>query len=251
MRNLRAAVTFLTRIPVPTSGEIDLTAAVPWFPLVGGLIGATVGGAAAGLLHLVPPFVAAALAVMLGVLLTGALHEDGLADVADAFGGGWTRTERLRILDDPLHGSYGVAALVGSIVIRVACVTSLGASPAAAFACLVAAHALARGGAVALMVILPVARPEGLGADHARNLSPRTTWLGILGGIAIAAVATGWWAGPFVIATAAATAVIGWLGMRKLGGVSGDVLGAAEQIGECLVLATATALASRYELWWS
>src|SRR5262249_54628222 len=84
MRNLRAAITFLTRIPIPVS-DAPLTAAVPWFPIVGGMIGLTVGLVAAGLLELVPALVAASVGVLLGVLLTGAFHEDGLADVADAF----------------------------------------------------------------------------------------------------------------------------------------------------------------------
>ena len=100
-----------------------LLAALVWVELAGddGVpnLDAKTGGVAAALMHIVPPFVAAALAVMLGALLTGAFHEDGLADVADAFAGGWTREDRLRILDDPLHGSYGVAALCGSIVLYV------------------------------------------------------------------------------------------------------------------------------------
>ena len=76
--------------------------AVPWFPIVGVVVGAAVGGIAAGLWHVVPRRVAAAVAVLLGVLITGAFHEDGLADVADAFAGGWTVERRLQILEDPL-----------------------------------------------------------------------------------------------------------------------------------------------------
>ena len=158
MRNLRAAIVFLTRAPVPIKGEPNLTAAVPWFAVVGAMVGGCVGATAAGLVHVVPSTVAATVAVLLGILLTGAFHEDGLADVADAFAGGWTREDRIRILDDPLHGSYGVAALCGSIVIRVVCVASLGLSPAAAFASVVAAHTLGRGAAVGLMAAVPVAR---------------------------------------------------------------------------------------------
>ncbi len=250
MRDLRAAIVFLTRVPVPLHGEPSLTAAVPWFPVVGAMVGAAVGGTAAGLIHLVPPLVAAAVAVLLGVLITGAFHEDGLADVADAFAGGWTREERIRILDDPLHGSYGVAALCGSIVIRVACIASLGFSPAAAFASVVAAHALGRAAAVGLMATVPVARPDGLGAEYAHLLSRRRAVAGVVAGIAIAAVATGWWAGPFVLAALVGAGAVAWLTMRKLGGVTGDVLGTAEQVVECLVLITATGIATRYSLWW-
>ena len=115
--------------------------------------------------------VAAAVAVLFGVLLTGAFHEDGLADTADAVAGGWTVERRLEILKDPRHGSYGVAALSGSIVLRIVAVASLG--PAAAFAGLVAAHTLGRGAAVVTMGVAPVARADGLGADYARAVGPR------------------------------------------------------------------------------
>lgn len=250
MRNLRGAIVLLTRVPVATGGPPSLTAAVPWFPIVGALVGGIVGGAAAGLFHVVPPFVGAALAVLLGVLITGAFHEDGLADTADAFAGGWTRDDRIRILDDPLHGTYGVAALCGSIVVRVACLGSLGFSPAAAFACTVAAHALGRATAVGLMVAVPVARPDGLGAEYARSLPRGRGLAGVSSGVIIAAVATGWWVGPFVAGSLVAGSSVAWLTKRKLGGITGDVLGAAEQVVECVVLATATGLAIRSSLWW-
>ena len=163
---LLAAVQFLTRVPVRTTRPPDLAGAVIWFPVVGALVGAAVGGVAAGLGELVPAGVAAAVAVLFGVLVTGAFHEDGLADTADAVAGGWTVERRLEILDDPRHGTYGVAALCGSIVLRVVAVASL--APAAAFAGLVAAHALGRGAAVVVMGVVPAAGPDGLGADYAR-----------------------------------------------------------------------------------
>lgn len=252
MGNLRAAITFLTRVPVPhRHGDTpNLASAVPWYPVVGALIGVAVGGIAAGLLHVVAPLVAASLAIMAGILITGAFHEDGLADVADAFAGGWTPAERMRILKDPLHGSFGVAALCGSIVVRVACVASFGASPAVAFACVVAAHTLGRCAAVALMMAAPTASADGLGGRAARSLSKGRASVGIAAGIAIVALAIGWWVGPLLLAGTVGAGAVGWLAMRKIGGVTGDVLGAAEQIVECLVLVTATALASRYALWW-
>ncbi len=144
---------------------------MPWFPLVGGVIGLAVGGVAAGLAELVPMAVAAAVAIIAGVMITGAFHEDGLADTADAFAGGWTREQRLQILGDPLHGSYGVAALCGTIVVRILAVASLG--PAAAFAGLVAAHALGRAAAVGAMATFPLATADGLGAGYASGLSRR------------------------------------------------------------------------------
>lgn len=251
MRNLRAAIAFLTRVPVPLGGDVNLSAAVPWYPVVGALVGLLVGGAAAGLLHLVPALVAACVAVVLGIAITGAFHEDGLGDTFDAFVGGWTRADRMRILKDPLHGSYGVTAMCGSIVIRVACVASFGVSPAVAFACVVAAHTLGRSAAVGLMAIVPAATTTGLGARAARSMAGPRAWIGVIAGLAISALAVGWWVAPFILGALVVTSHVGWWASRKIGGVTGDVLGTAEQFVECVVLVIATGLASRYVLWWA
>jgi adenosylcobinamide-GDP ribazoletransferase len=210
--------------------------------VVGALIGAAVGGVAAGLGEVVPPAVAAAVAVLFGIAVTGAFHEDGLADTADALVGGWTRERRLEILADPRHGSYGVAALCGSIVLRVVAVAAL--APAAAFAGLVAAHSLGRGAAVAAMGVVPLAKPDGLGAGYARSVSPRRALVTGLVGAGIAIIATGWWAGPLIAAAIAAAALIAFLAWRAIGGITGDVLGAIEQLAECAVLVTVAGLAA-------
>lgn len=246
-----AALQFLTRVPVRLRREPSLVAAVPWFPVVGGVVGSAVGAAAAGLWHVVPAAVGAAVAVLLGVFLTGAFHEDGLADIADAFAGGWTREARLRILDDPLHGSYGVAALCGSIVLRVIAAASIAASgPAAVFATLVAAHATSRAAAVGAMGTVPVAKAEGLGAEYARSVTPARAAAGVTAGLGITVVATGWWALPFAAAALLGAATMSWLAVRKIGGISGDVLGGIQQVSECLVLVVASGLATRHTVWW-
>ena len=103
MTGLLGAIQFLTRLPVRLASPPSPADTVPWYPVVGALIGLIVGGLAAGLAELVPTAVAAAVAVLAGVLLTGALHEDGLADVADAFAGGRTRDDR----DGGDHDSAG------------------------------------------------------------------------------------------------------------------------------------------------
>lgn len=244
------AVQFLTRIPIRLPAAAAHDRVVPWFPIVGALIGAAVGGVAAGLGELVPMSVAGAVAVAVGLLITGAFHEDGLADVADAFGGGLTREHRFAILEDSRHGTYGVAALATSLAIRI---LALGAilGPAAAFASAVAAHAVGRTAAVAAMTIVPPATESGLGADHARRLRPLPTALGIASGVAICAAATGWWAFPLVAAAAVGTLATGLLAMRKIGGLAGDVLGAIEQVAECLVLVVACGLAAHSRIWWS
>jgi adenosylcobinamide-GDP ribazoletransferase len=249
LTSLLAAIQFLTRIPIRLRREPDLAASVPWFPSVGVLIGGAVGGIAAGLWHVVPPLVAASVAVAIGLLITGAFHEDGLADVADAFGGGWTIERRLEILKDPRHGSYGVAALCGSLVVRVLCLGSL-PGPAAMFGAAVAAHAIGRAAAVGLMGVAPPATHQGLGADYGQAATPKRTIVGTLSGIAFCAVAVGWWVAPLAAVAIVSIVAVRWLAMRKIGGISGDVLGACEQVAECLALVTLTGLAAHYQLWW-
>jgi adenosylcobinamide-GDP ribazoletransferase len=246
---LLGAVQFLTRVPIRTRHAVPHERVVPWFPIVGVVVGAAVGGVAAGAAEVVPPLVAGAVAVAVGMLLTGAFHEDGLADVADAFGGGWTVERRLEILADSRHGTYGVAALVASVVIRVACAGSI-LDPAALFVSFVAAHTIGRGAAVVAMRTAPAARDSGLGVSAAAALRPLSAAVGVAAGLAAVAVATGWWVLPFVAVAALGVAATVTLAVRKIGGLAGDVLGAVEQVVECLVLVVASGLAASYDLWW-
>ena len=142
-----------------------------------------------------------------------------------------------------------MAALCGSIVLRVVAVATLG--PAAAFAGLVAAHTLGRGAAVAAMAAVPVARPDGLGADYARAVGPGRAAVGALVAVAIAALATGWWVGPLALAAVVGAAAVATLAQRAFGGVTGDVLGAIEQVAEILVLVAVSGLAQRHAVWWA
>lgn len=243
------AFQFLTRIPIRTGYAVPHHRIVVWFPWVGLVIGAAVGGVAAGLDELVPPAVAGACAVAIGLLITGAFHEDGLADVADAFGGGWTRDQRLEILKDSRHGTYGVAALTTSIVIRVAAIGSIPAGTAL-FASIVAAHMLARAAILAALLTIRPASESGLGADAARTMRRSTATMSIVATGAAAVLVVGWWAAPMIGVAALGTAATGWLALRKIDGIAGDVLGATEQVVECLVLVVASGLAARYAIWW-
>ncbi len=249
MNGFLGAIQFLTRIPVRTKAAVEHHRVVPWFSVVGALIGIVVGAVAAGLGHLVPTPVAAGLAIIAGLLITGAFHEDGLADIADAFGGGWTRQQRFEILKDSRHGTYGVAALAGSILLRVICVASI-SSPAAAFAGLVAAHTIGRTAAVGVLAVAPPATPSGLAADSGRSLRPLPTALGLVSGLGLVGVVAGWWAGPLVVAALFGAGGVVWLAIRKIGGIAGDVLGAVEQVVECLVLVVVAGLAQHHAVWW-
>ena len=242
-----AAAQFLTRVPIRLRREPVMTNAVPWFPPVGAVIGAAVGGVAAGLWFVVPPLVAAAVAVAFGLLVTGAFHEDGLADIADAFGGGWTIERRLEILKDPRHGSYGVAAMCSSIVLRMVTIGSL-PGPLAMFVGAVAAHTIGRAAAVGLMGFGRIATPTGLGADYARTLRPGRAIAGVGAGLAITAAICGWWTAPLAGAATVGSLLVALLAQRKIGGISGDVLGACEQVVECLALIVFAGLATHSSL---
>lgn len=250
MSGLLGAIQFLTRVPLRLPAPVDHAHVVPWFGVVGVLIGSVVGGVAAGLTELVPVPVAASIAVASGLLFTGAFHEDGLADVADAFGGGWTVERRLEILKDPRHGTYGVAALTTSVVLRVVAAATI-VAPAALFVSFLAAHTLGRCAAVAAMRSAPPATDSGLGVDAAASMRPLNTAVGIGVGVAVVSVAGGWWTVPFLVATAVGVAAVVALAVRKIGGLAGDVLGAVEQVVECLVLVVASGLAMRSSPWWA
>ncbi len=246
---LLAALQFLTRVPIRLRREPSLSRTVAWFPLAGALIGAAIGGVAAGLWELTPPLVAAAVAVAVGLLITGAFHEDGLGDIADAFGGGWTVERRLEILKDSRHGTYGVAAMCASIVVRIVALGSL-PGPAAMFAAALAAHTMGRVAAVGLAGSMRLATHTGLGADYGRSTTPLRATIGVASGLAVTALATGWWVAPLAGAALAAAAATGLLARRKIGGISGDVLGAAEQVAECLTLVVISGLALHQGLYW-
>lgn len=242
------ALQFLTRIPVRLRAAPDITVSVPWFPVVGALIGAIVGATAAGLMEVVPATVAAAVAIVIGIMVTGAFHEDGLADSADALGG-WTPERRREILKDSRHGSYGVSAMVSTILIRVVAVAALG--PATAFAGLIAAHTLGRGAAVAVMGFARPVPTEGLGADFTRSLSRSRATVGALVALGLSALVVGWWAIPLTAAVAIGALLVSMIAQRSFGGVSGDLLGAVEQVGECLVLIVVSGLAAHHAIWWA
>lgn len=245
MNGLLEAMSLLTR--VPTKAGADLARGLPWFPIVGCLVGLAVACVYAIALFVMPSFVAATLAVAAGILLTGALHEDGLADTADAFGAHVDRARTFEILKDPRLGTFGVIALVLSILLRIATLSAL--SRWAALAALIAAHTLGRAGALAVMRLAPAAAPSGLGADYARGLNRRALVMGLSATVAISAGALGVWSFPAVAIATGSALGVARVSTRRIGGVTGDVLGACEQLTEIGVLLLAVALADRIP-WW-
>ena len=243
-RALRLALACLTRLPIrlgdaetgPLSGTMHL------FPLVGvvvGALGAVVYALAASCL---PPTLAALLAVGTTALVTGAMHEDGLSDVADGFGGGATRERKLEIMKDSRIGSYGGLMLILGVSLRVGALAAL-ASPWAVAAALIVAHALGRAAIPVAMQGLAPARSQGLGATVGQP-SPSTAGIAATWAMAIAwlILPNGTAAAAVVAVTLAATGLAS-LALRQIGGQTGDVLGAIEQSGEIAALLAIVAMA--------
>lgn len=232
------AVGLLTRVPVSPSHLPG--AGVAWFPVVGGLIGLA-GAAVYWLAHLlVPPLLAATLAVTALILLTGGLHEDGLADYADALASGTSGEVALEVMGDPRVGTFGALALVISLTWRTAAISAL--EPSAGMVWLVTAHALARSGAAGLAGMLPAARTAGLGRSIVEQSGPRARSLAVLGG-AMVGLVVGIWAVPALLLAGASVLAVRRSARRLLGGVTGDVLGVCEQMIEVGVLTLAVAVA--------
>jgi adenosylcobinamide-GDP ribazoletransferase len=123
--------------------------------------------------------------------------------------------------------------------------------PATMFASGVAAHVMSRAIAVGLMASVPLAQHTGLGADYGRSTTTTRGVVAMASGIAITALAVGWWVGPLLGATLVAAVGIGALAKHKIDGISGDVLGACQQVAECACLVVLSGLATHHSLWWS
>jgi adenosylcobinamide-GDP ribazoletransferase len=245
--DLRIGVAFLTRLPLPLERPLargELARALWTAPLVGagvGAIGAAVYFAALSL-HL-PVAPAAVLAIAATAAVTGCLHEDGLADVADGFGGGATRERKLEIMRDSRIGSYGVCALVVSFLLRTTALASL-ADPALAAAALVCAHAAGRASLPAFMRLVPPARSDGMSANAGAPQPAAALAAGAIGVVALL-IGLGPAAGVVaIVLLALAFWSMAWLCRRHIQGQTGDVLGALEQGGEIAVLLVAAAAMS-------
>ena len=240
----------LTRIPIPMRIGFDpawLQASVRYFPLVGAVVGLWGAGVLWSAMHWWPALVASTLSLASTIWLTGAFHEDGLADTSDALGGAVDREKALAIMKDSRIGTYGAVALIAALMLKAFTVTSLSADLPVAMAALVWTHAASRAAPVFVIWWLPYAGdPEHA---KAKPLATSTTaigpamatlWVVLLGAavLAIPGVAgTARIALPLAIASGiAATCVFGaWL-KRRLGGFTGDTLGATQQLVEGIAL---------------
>jgi adenosylcobinamide-GDP ribazoletransferase len=239
-RDCAVAGIFLTRLPFPQikggAKKGSLAAATRAFPLIGVIVGAIAGLALMGSAALgLSPLACALIGLAAAAWVTGALHEDGLADVADGLGGGDTVDKKLKIMRDSRIGAYGVLAVVFSVGIRAAVLGGV-PGPGLAAAALVVAAALSRGLLPVTMHVLKPARKSGLAARAGKP--DQEGWIkACLLGALIGFLVLGAWGGLLaLLAGVAAAGFVAWLCHGQIGGYTGDTLGAGQQAAETAIL---------------
>jgi adenosylcobinamide-GDP ribazoletransferase len=239
---IKIAILFCTRLPLSHSTAIDGpdVARASWaMPVAGALV-----GGAAALVYVAgyrlgfSSLLAAGLALTASLLATGCLHEDGLADTADAFGGAHGVERKLAIMRDSRIGTYGACALAVSFMLRWSAVAAI-EEPAPAAAALIAAHAAARGALPSFMRLVPLARADGLAAGAAGVSWENGSVAALLGVIALAAAFGPRTAAVVFVLLLIAALLMARLCIQQVGGQTGDVIGALEQVNETLILMTA------------
>jgi adenosylcobinamide-GDP ribazoletransferase len=244
VEEFKASLAFSTRLPLspaaPQTAKAVANAA--WAFAVTGLVVGLIGALVYVLAHRLglPAWPAAALSIAATLVITGALHEDGLADTVDGFGGGDSRQSKLDIMRDSRTGAYGVCALVLSLSLRTGALASFADTHAVVWA-LIASHCAARAAMVILMWLLPPARSDGL--SHEAGRPPGES---VAAAAAIAFIVLLFCLHPVrgviaALALIAAVALMAWLSTRQIDGQTGDVLGATEQVCEIVVLLVAVA----------
>jgi adenosylcobinamide-GDP ribazoletransferase len=236
--DVKTSIAFCTRVPIGdvTSASGDVARASWALPIAGAAVGAisALVYAVATATWLSPP-IAAALALAATTTITGALHEDGLADTADGFGGGKDRDSKLAIMRDSRLGTYGACALFLSFLLRWSALVAI-ANPFAVTVALIASHMSARAPLPIFMRLVPRARGDGLSAAAGEPSHESAAAACVIGVIALF-VALGPLAGVIAVALLIGLGLLmGSLSRSQIGGQTGDVLGALEQVNEIIVL---------------
>lgn len=248
------AVGFFTRIPVPSQAnfqESDLNHSVKYFPLVGLLVGLLAAGTYYAFGQIFSHRVALLASMVATIFATGAFHEDGLADSADGLGGGWQREQVLTIMQDSRLGTYGAVALFLALMAKFELLSGMHADTA--MLTLICAHPLSRLCAIWLMASLPYAKIDssynGKSKPLATEISRKDLWLANLFGLLpllalvwlIYITTQGYWQITLgyvcLLAGIIGAAWLWWraLLVRKIGGYTGDTLGAMQQISEIMI----------------
>ena len=248
MNGLRSAIGFLTILPIaPRCSAEDLAAARTWFPLVGVLLGAMLAGADLLMNGPFPLLLASALLTVALALMTRALHLDGFMDTCDALFGGFERERRLEILRDPHVGAFSVVGVISLLLIKFTAIAALPQMNRTAI--LILFPCLSRWGMLLVMELFPYVRSKGLGTAF---LGERGKWP-LIGGLGITLSAAIVLAGIpgvvlFAIASFIAWAVGSWAA-RLLGGITGDIYGAVNEVSEASVLVLAVVLSASSSIW--
>lgn len=243
LRQFLLAVQFLTRLPVPgkmaTTGE-ELGRAAAFFPLVGIIVGGATAGVYMLALRVVSVWVAVPIALAFAAFLTSGFHEDGLADTFDGLGGGWTKDRALEIMRDSRVGTYGVLALIFLVLGKYVAITEVG--PELVWRWLIVAHTGGRWTVLPLCIWLPYARSEGQGKLVARQVTISALITGSVTFL-LTLLLFPWRAAVIAVAvTLVVTLLSGLYFKRRLGGITGDCLGAVNQMTELALYLTAHVL---------
>lgn len=234
---------FLTQLPAPSTlahSEGRLARAARYFPLVGVLVGLLSGGAFFLFSMYLDPLLSAVLAIGVGLFVSGALHEDGLADCADGLGGGHSRERALEIMRDSRIGTFGTCALVGSLCARGAALATF--QPYDGLMILIVAHGLSRGLLPLVLVSGRYARTRGLASSVADGVTTFEAIISIAFSVLIAML-VGPVAGVAALAAAAVSSgIMLAILVRRLGGYTGDGLGAIQQVSEISVMVVLSVL---------
>lgn len=245
MNSFLAALRLLTVLPVGNRGtghatdgagdEKAIANSPAFFPLIGVLIGLASAGVFVGAAEIFPVVVAAAFAVATPVIMTGALHVDGLGDTFDGMFGGRTKDRKLEIMADPRTGAFGVSVIALAFLIRWAVISSL--DPGSDWSLLVVAAALSRGAVAVVVVYFPYVRSGGIGSTYS-NGSRLIVPTAVITAVVVAVVF-----GSVVALIAAAAAMVTGVGIalysrRMIGGVTGDIYGAIVELSEIAALLT-------------
>jgi adenosylcobinamide-GDP ribazoletransferase len=241
LRLFFTALQFFTRLPIPGWVGFDpawLNQASRYFPLVGLVVATITGATYAVAAWFLPAPVAVVISTAAGIYATGAFHEDGFADMCDGFGGGMTPERVLEIMKDSRIGAYGAIGTICLLALKLATLSML--PPLAAIGALFIAHPLSRLMATSLIWRLDYARAEGKAKPLAQKMSSAEFSIAAVTAAipALAVVAMRWltWNALIAGVTIAAIATI-WLGrkfVRRIGGYTGDCLGAVQQVSEVM-----------------
>jgi adenosylcobinamide-GDP ribazoletransferase len=237
VKGLLQAARYLTVVPLghgtPADGDQAVGRVVAWFPVVGLGIGAVVALTDRLALLVFPALVSAVLTVTVWKLLTGGLHLDGLADCLDGLAG-YDQGQRLHIMRDSRIGAFAALGLILFLLLEVAALTEF--APGERWRVLLAAPAIGRAAPALLSSCFPCARPAGQGAAFGAALRPRDAWLALGGAALVAAVTLG--PAGLLALTAGTLAALGagWFVSARLGGITGDVLGAGVEVAELAAL---------------